>query len=577
MTSTWTIRTVDATTVSSLAAGLGVSEITARCLAGRGIADASSARSYLAPRLNQLRPPVGLTGLSTAVERLARAVSQGERIGIFGDYDVDGVTTAALMASFLEQLGASCVPRVARRDAGYGFGSAEADAMASAGCRVIITGDCGTSDIDAIERAAARGVDVIVVDHHTVPSATEQHPALALVNPLRADSTFPFRAMASVGLAFYLMAALRTELSGRGYFRSGREMPDLRELLDLVALGTVADLVPLQGENRILAATGLQYLAQGRRPGVAALMALAKVGGDRGIDERAIGWRLGPRLNAPGRMGDAAPALSLLLARDAAEAEHWAAQVEDANERRRAAQAEVWEQVLGMLPSADPGPAVVVAGDGWPSGITGIVASKLNEMFERPSFVIAVDPVSGLARGSGRAPKGFHLCEILARCDSHLVRFGGHAGAAGLTAEAGRVEALREALSAAVAEASADGDEGGAGRGSLIDAEVDLGQVDESLCRELGQLSPFGQGNEKPLLGCRGMRVRTTRRVGGDGSHLKLEFEDRQGRALSGIAFGWGERDPGAGATIDATFVPSINVWRGESRVELEIQHLAGR
>jgi single-stranded-DNA-specific exonuclease len=570
----WTIRDVDASAVGRLAQGLGISHITARCLAGRGIEDADSARSYLSPRLAQLRPPVGLEGLTPAVDRLARAVLDGQRIGVFGDYDVDGVTTTALIAGFLRQLGASCVARVARRDAGYGFTSQEADSFAGAGCRVIVTGDCGTSDIDAIERAAQRGVDVIVVDHHTVPpeNAAAQHPALALINPLRADSTFPFRSLASVGLGFYVMAALRTELGQRGYFRE-RPAPDVRELLDLVAVGTVSDLVPLRGENRILTAIGLSHLALRRRPGIAALMDIAKVGRDRPVDERTISWRLGPRLNAPGRMGDAAPALELLMARDATEAASCAERIEQANQARRAAQEQMLAEALAMVATAEQGPAVVAIGRGWPSGITGIVAAKLMELYQRPAFVIAVDEQAGLARGSARAPAGFHLYDILARCSGHLMRFGGHAAAAGLTVQAPALAGLPEAITAAVV-AELCGDQGGGAAARLtIDAEVALGDVDAQLCRELEQLSPFGQGNEKPLLGCRGMRVRDSRRVG-DGSHLRLSVEDRHGVLREGIAFGQGSCDVGAGATIDATFVPTINTWGGEARVQLEIRQL---
>lgn len=575
MQTSWTIRDVDASAVGRLAQGLGISQITARCLAGRGIEDADTARSYLTPRLAQLRPPVGLTGLPVAVDRLAQAVTSGQRIGVFGDYDVDGVTTTALIAGFLRQLGASCVARVARRDAGYGFTSQEADFFAGAGCRVIVTGDCGTSDIDAIERAAQRGVDVIVVDHHTVPPAdsSERHPALALINPLRADSTFPFRSMASVGLGFYVMAALRTELAQRGFFRQ-RPAPDVRDMLDLVALGTVSDLVPLRGENRILTAIGLGHLALRRRPGIAALMDIAQVGNDRPVDERTISWRLGPRLNAPGRMGDAAPALELLLARDAAEAAPWAERIEQANEARRAAQEQMLGEALGMVAAVDPGPAVVVIGRGWPSGITGIVAAKLMDLYARPAFVIAVDERAGLARGSARAPAGFHLYDILARCSGHLVRFGGHAAAAGLTVQESALAGLPEAISAAVvADLQRDQAGNGAAARGTIDAEVALGDVDAQLCRELEQLSPFGQGNEKPLLGCRGMRVRESRRVG-DGSHLKLSVEDQHGVLRDGIAFGQGSRELERGATIDATFVPMLSIWRGEPRVELEIRQL---
>lgn len=570
MTPTWKVRDVNPAAVGRLADSLGLREVTARCLAARGIVDALEARTYLQPRLEHLRRPGGLAGLTTAVDRLARAVMGGERIGIFGDYDVDGVTTAALLASVLRRLGASPLPQVARRDAGYGFGRADADGFASAGCKLVITGDCGTSDIDAIERAAERGMDVIVVDHHTVPAAdpATPHPALALVNPFRVDSTFPFRAMASVGLAFYLMGALRSELRERGFFR-GRAQPDLRDLLDLVALGTVADMVPLRGENRILTAIGLRCLALRQRPGIAALLDMAGVSGDRPVDERTIGWKLGPRLNAPGRMGDAGPALSLLLAEDPAEAARWAERLEEANEARRQAQARVLDEALALLGDGDPGPAVVVAGSGWPSGVTGIVAAKLVALYQRPTFVIAVDEGTATGRGSARTVAGVNLYDTLARCADKLVRFGGHAAAAGLTVHARDMEALRERLCQAVVDQAA----ATAAAHAMVDAEVVLGDVDEQLCRELGTLAPFGMDNEEPLLMCRGMRVRASRRVG-DGSHLKLEVEDGSGTVRSGIGFGLGERDPGPGATIDAAFAPTVNVWRGRAQVELEIREL---
>src|SRR5262245_44321505 len=316
--------------------------------------------------------------MSLAVERIAHAVERGERIGVFGDYDVDGITTAALLTSFLRASGAHVECAVARRDAGYGFTKSAASDFVARGCKVIVTGDCGTSDIESIAVANAAGVEVIVVDHHTVPSAEVEHPAMSLVNPFRADSTFPFRGMASVGLGFYVAASVRTELRDRGYFRS-RPEPDVRELLDLVALGTIADMVPLAAENRILTALGLRRLQSRTRPGIAALLASAGVEPDREIDARMIAWKIAPRINAPGRLGAAEPSLSLLLS-DADTATERAQQLEAANTQRRSIQDKVMDEALAMIgstDSGDPGPAIVIAGEGWPSGVVGIVAAKL--------------------------------------------------------------------------------------------------------------------------------------------------------------------------------------------------------
>jgi single-stranded-DNA-specific exonuclease len=573
----WRIRDIDGDTVTTLAGALRVLPTTARCIAGRGVATADGARAFLAPRLGALRPPHGMAGMELAVGRLVRAITRNERIGVFGDYDVDGVTTAALLASFLRELGAPCVAEVARRDAGYGLGAREVGLFAERGCTLLVTGDCGTSDVDAIAAASDRGIDVIVVDHHTVPVQDEHsrpHPALALVNPFRADSTFPFRGMASVGLAFYLAAAVRTALCRAGFFAERAE-PDMRQLLDLVAVGTIADLVPLVGENRILTRAGLKVLTERRRPGLAALLDRAGVEPSRRIDERDIGWKIAPRMNAPGRLGEAGPALALLLASDRAEGERWAEQLEVANQRRRELQDHVYAEALARV--GEPGPAVVVAGEGWPSGVVGIVAAKLVDHFARPAFVIAIDPGTGQGRGSARAVPGVDLYAALRECRGQLVQFGGHAAAAGLTVDRDRVDELRDRLGEAIHRQLAPACGGAAARdgATIIDAEVGLADVSERLARELGDLAPFGNGNEAPLLLARGVTVRGARRVGGDGAHLKLSLDDAAGNVRGAIAFGHGGADVADGSTIDVAFAPAVSEWQGRTRVELTVRQLA--
>lgn len=567
----WTVRAADRTAVQQLAQSLGVRPVTAQCLASRGIVEAEGARTYLDPRLAHLRPPSGLAGLPRAVDRLCRAVCAGERIGCFGDYDVDGITTAALITGFLRALGASVVTRVAHRDAGYGFGDGAVDFFADRGCSLIITGDCGTSDEAAIRRAAGHTIDVVVIDHHTVPDAAKQgeHPAYALINPLRSDSTFPFTGMASVGLAFYVMQRVRTRLRELGFFGS-RPQPDLRDWLDLVALGTLADLVPLSKENRILTHAGLRKLAQRRRPGLVALLARAGVGPGDVIDERVVGWKIGPRINAPGRLGDASPALDLLLAESMGEAEAAADKLELANGERRAVQERVIAEALAQLGSSDPGPAVVVAGQGWPSGVVGIVAARLVDIYKRPTFVIALDDERGIGRGSARSHGGVDLYGVLSNCSDHLQRYGGHAQAAGLTVSSEQVPQLRESIWRAVSGARSESAAGG----PSADAEVDLAEVDEGLADELGSLAPFGKGNEQPVLVGRALTVRDSRRVG-DGSHLRLVLEGQGGAVRGAIAFGLGERDPGAGTTIDCAFSAGISTWRGGRSVELQVRDLA--
>ncbi len=575
------LRPVDEQIATRLATTLRVRPATARALAARGLHDPREAQGFVDPRLAALRPPAGLAGLPAAVARIADAVERGERIGVFGDYDVDGVTTAALLTTFLRSCGASVVPRVARRDAGYGFTIAAAAELAQMGCTLAITGDCGTSDIEAIRAAMVHGVEVIVVDHHTVPADGGGHPAFSLVNPFRTDSTFPFRGMASVGLAFYVAAAVRTELRDRGRFRAGPE-PDVRELLDLVALGTIADLVPLTAENRILTALGLRRLTRGEpgrvRPGIAALLDAAGVDPEREVDTRTIAWKLAPRINAPGRLGAAEPALELLLA-DAASAAERAQILEAANTERRELQDRVVKDALERIGDDPPEGAIVIAGEGWPSGVVGIVAAKLVDRFQRPAFVIGVDPDTGVGRGSARTCGGVDLYQALKSVahdlDGVLSRWGGHAAAAGFTTHRDRVADLSEALGGACLRLAQGS--GPVATGLEIDAEVQLGEVDERLASELAGLGPFGQHNPAPLLVTRGARITAARVVGdttrGPG-HLKLTLEDDRQYTRGAIGFGLGDRAVEVGARVDLAFVPTVSTWQGRRSAELEIHDL---
>jgi single-stranded-DNA-specific exonuclease len=574
------LRPVDDHLVNRLAGALRVRPATARCLVARGVHDPRDAQGFIDPRLAALRPPVGLAGMPSAVTRIAEAVLRGERIGVFGDYDVDGVTTAALLTSFLRACGAAVEVAVARRDAGYGFTVAAAQDFVARGCTLVVTGDCGTSDVEAIAAAAALGTEVIVVDHHTVPSADTAHPALSLVNPFRADSTFPFRGMASVGLAFYVAAAVRTELRERGFFNasvggpSGRREPDVRELLDLVALGTIADLVPLTAENRILTSLGMRRLQARARPGVAALLAASGFDAEREIDTRTVAWKIAPRINAPGRLGAAEPSLSLLLADEGTAAER-AQVLEAANAERRQIQDRVMEEALAQLGDRDPGPAVVIAGEGWPTGVVGIVAAKLVDKFQRPAFVIGIDPETGVGRGSARTCGGVNLYEALgvaAQIPGCLGRWGGHAAAAGFSLSRDNVPALAEALGGACARLAEGSGPVAAGR--EIDAEVRLAEVDERLATELAGLGPFGQHNPAPTLATRNAKVTAVRRVG-DGSHLKLTVEDDRGTSRSAIGFGLGDREVDVGARLDLAFVPTLSTWQGRRSAELELHDLA--
>lgn len=560
------ITSPDTSKVAELAKALAIHEVTARCLVSRGILESSAATTFFRPSLAALRPPIGLAGLPEALVRLVRAAKDGERVGVFGDYDVDGVTSATLLSEAMEAFGIEVVARVASRKAGYGFGQEQAKELVEAGCKLIVTCDCGTSDEDSITLANDAGCEVIVIDHHTVPDADTPHPSLALINPYREDSTFPFRGMASVGLVFYVMGALRTALREAGHFEGRRKMPDMRQWLDLVAMGTVADLVPLRDENRIMTQQGLLSIASRARPGVAALLDVAGVKRSDKVSEHTIGWRMGPRLNAPGRLGDAQASLDLLRAPDEYTAKAAARVVETINVERRTAQDKVFEEAMALLGDSDPGPAVVIAGQDWAHGVVGIIASRLVDKYQRPAVVIALNSESGEGRGSARSFGGVNLYEAMASCKELLGRFGGHAAAAGLSMDGTKVDEFRSAFHNAVESQPQEEI-----ARFQCDAELSIDGLTEKLASELGTMAPFGKGNEEPLLlSCR-VTVKSTRRVG-DGSHLKLSVVDSTGREISGIAFGLGERDPGAGAVIDIVYTPTMSVYAGRSRLDLGIK-----
>jgi single-stranded-DNA-specific exonuclease len=566
----WELRSLDESGEQAekrLVKELELHPAAARVLVGRGLDDVAAAVHYLNPKLGNLRPPVGMDGFDDATRRIIAALQGGQAIGVYGDYDVDGVTTTTLLTHFLRSVGGMVVPRVASRDRGYGFGEVDAIWFADRGCKLIITVDCGTSDLPAILAARARGVDVIVVDHHQVPERAE-HPSVALLNPHRPDSTYPFRGLASVGLGFYLAAALRTALAGIGWFAS-RPMVDPRQYLDLVALGTVADLAPLKDENRVLVSAGLREMQARRRPGLAALLRIAGCEPDKQVDEIDIGWRLAPRLNAPGRLGDAEPSLLLLLSATPREAEDRAVVCEDANQRRRLLQESMFQEALVDAATLADQAAIVVARRGWHAGVAGIVAAKLVERFRKPSAVIAIDALTQEGRGSLRTAGRFDLFRALTACHSLLIRYGGHAAAAGLTIAESNVPDLRAAFAELAGRADAR-------TGAMaVDARLPLGAVTEKLAIQLGAMAPFGNGNEAPIISAEGAIVRGTRRVGDDGAHLKLTLECAEtGAAHSAIAFRMGERDPGAGARVDVAYCPEISQFRGERRLELKITDL---
>lgn len=463
------------------------------------------------------------------------AIAGGEGILVHGDYDVDGMTGAAVLAIAIRELGGDAVPFVPHRARdGYDLGAAGLARAHQLGASLIVTVDCGTSALDAVERASAAGVDVIVTDHHK-PGETLPR-AVAVVNPSRPDHGYPFHGLAGVGVAFKLVQ----EMFARKGFRDGH----LNRYLDLVALGTIADQAPLVGENRALARFGLRVLDRTRRPGVRALLRQARVGRWSAARASDIAFRIAPRLNSVGRIGDAAVGLDLLMSEDDVLADRLAARVEAANGERREIDRAVQEEASRRL-ATEYGPgdsALVLWAEGWHPGVLGIVASRLVDDIGRPVILVGLNGETG--RGSARSAGGLHMFRVLSRCAEYFERFGGHAGAAGFEIRRERLEPFRARfLEEAARELGPEAETPRLG----IDQELPVSRVGDGLARALMHLEPFGAGNPMPRFIARDVTFHGVEAVGRTGDHLRFRLADGDAE-LEGIAF-W--RGPELGAFVD--------------------------
>jgi single-stranded-DNA-specific exonuclease len=522
-------------------------------LAARGLAAENQLQEYLQPRLSRLPAASSLAGLSAAVERLSRALEQGEGIAVYGDYDADGITAAALAVVVLKALGGQVQPWLANRfDWGYGLAPEAVEQMAAQGRTVLLVVDCGTSDRKAVERARELGLDVVVVDHH--PPSNGVPPVEALVNPFQPGCSFPDKGMASVGLVFYVMAALRT---ARGH------PMDMRPLLDLVALGTVADVAPMGGINRILVRRGLEQLGTGPRKGLAALQAVAGVKAP--LTAESVGFRLGPRINAAGRLGSPDLALELLLAQDEAEALRLALALDQLSQERREVQQTIIEaaQPAAERQAKAGAPIILVAGQGWHQGVIGIVAARLCDEYDRPAGVVGLEGDQG--RGSMRAPPGTNLHQALCACDEHLIRFGGHAAAAGFSVRADQVEALAEAMGRALEQQVADSEWPPP---LPVDAEALQGELTLPVGIELEGLGPFGLGNPEPAILV--SRARVLRADVRNGGHISLLL-DAGGMCLRAFGPTMAADWPHSAPFIDSICHLRRNSFRGLDQAELRL------
>jgi single-stranded-DNA-specific exonuclease len=547
--------------VRGLVDALQLPETVCSVLVARGLSTADEAKRFLRPRLDHLHDPSLLADGPRAAERIAAAISGGETILVHGDYDVDGVCAAALLTRWLRSLGGEVVPFVPHRVRdGYDFSRAGLAAAREAGASLIVTADCGTLAYDPVLEACQAGIDVIVTDHHTAPEVLPA--AAAVVNPRRADCPYPEKGLSGTGVA-YKLCELVGSLVGSN--------DGLADYLDLVALATVADLVPLTGENRVLVAYGLRRLAASRVRGLTALLDAAGVAPDE-VTAGKLGFVIAPRINAAGRIGESSDALRLLLTEDDEEAATLARSLEETNRARRDEDRRTLDEALELLEEAyDPEShfGVVLWSEGWHPGVIGIVASRIVERVHRPVVLVALDGDEG--RGSARSIPGLHLYEALSECAAHLGRFGGHRQAAGMDVAREALPAFREAFNAA-ARARLTADDL---RPTLRpDLEVSLADVDLELAHWLSYLGPHGIGNPGPLFLARRVGLEGARVVGE--RHLKAVLTSEAG-SLEAIGFDLAERYPPdavRAGLFDVLFRLERNEFRGVARAQARLVDL---
>ena len=569
----WHIQPHDQAVVAGLERAAGVSPIVARLLAARGLTDAAAVKPFLAGTMADLRDPDLLPGVPEAADRILAAVRAGRRIVVYGDYDADGMCATAILMGCLEALDATAAWYVPDRlEEGYGLNARALDALAGQGAHLVVTVDCGIASVAEARHARDLGLELIVTDHHAFAAALPE--AAVLVHPRLPGAAYPFGDLCGAGVAFKLAWAIATRASG-----ARQVTPRLREMLlrgmGFAALGTVADVVPLLDENRIYVKHGLECLRTRGGPGIARLLELAKLGEKSQLDSEDVAFRLAPRLNAAGRLGQAACGIELLTTADDGRAASLATYLHELNARRETEERSILLAATKQArerfdPEADA--ALVLADRDWHPGVIGIVAGRLAERFHRPVVMIAQDPLQGRpATGSARSVPGFDVHEALDACRGHLVTCGGHAAAAGLRIDDRNIDAFRERF---VSEVAARLPESLRRAQLAIDGEATLAGLTLDTVDEIERLAPFGQANRRPLLCATDVRLaEPPRPIGGGARHLAMNLV-QHGAKLRGVAFGgaeWLDHLPPPGQPFHVAFKPKINEFRGRRTAEMEI------
>ncbi len=569
---------------SELRTSTGLSDLTIRMCLSRGLSSEDEIAEFISPKLEKLKDPLSIMDMEKAVERLARAKEAGELLQVFGDYDVDGTTGAALLSWFFRDCGYRYqATQPDRFKDGYGLGVKAVDEAKAAGASVLITVDCGITSFEAATRAKEIGIDLIIIDHHQVDAVRGLPVAFAVVNPQRPDCTSGLKELCGCGVAFYLIRALRAEGRKRAWWPAGSE-PNLKQHLDLVVMATAADMVPLTGDNHILVKQGLEVLKNSVKPGVAALLESAGIA-HRDIAPSHLGFAIGPRINASGRMSSASHALELLTTTDRARATSLAFDLERLNVERQGLQNAIWDEVRVRVEEGIAAGkyqhAILVGDANWHEGVVGIVASRVTETFRKPAAVLALRDDYG--KGSVRSWGSKDVLEALRRSSSLLRTFGGHKYAAGLSVELSNFEALVVAFDEAVGSLEVNT---GTDKPLLTEGECTLEELDFKTLQEIEKLGPFGPGNPEPIFVVRAKPVSHSVMKG---RHLKLSLATERSapgtttfsakgpaKLMDAVWFGAAEREETYEAALKGeslwAAIPEINRFRGRATPTLRVK-----
>ncbi len=563
----WCLAEPSAETVSLLERGLQLPTAVAVLLVNRGVTSEESAKDLMEADFTRLHDPFLMTGMQQAVERVIRALQQKEAITVFCDYDVDGVTSAAFLTHFFRDLNCSVEAYLPERQSeGYGLNCDAVRKIREGGAGLMITADCGITGVKEVALANEIGLDVIVTDHHQV-GEEGLPPAIAVLNPHRADCDYPYRFLSGVGLAFKLAIAVRNGLYSVGW--SKESLPNLKRHLDLFALGTIADVAPLTGENHILTLHGLEMLSTTAKPGLVALKETAGIVGN--VDARSVGFGLGPRLNAAGRLGRADRGLHLLTSTDLKEAKVLARELERTNTERKEIQEETVAEAESLFRSEidiQKDRVIVLASEIFHPGVIGIVASRLVDKYHRPTVLIALE--AGQGKGSGRSIPRFNLFKAFTDCTEHLVQFGGHAYAAGLTIQEEQIEAFRNAINEVGQQYLSEEDLIPEVR---VDAVLDLEEINHSLYSRMALLEPFGAENPVPCFLSRAVKLQEVKLIGKEKNHVRFRASQGRGR-IEGVGFGFAEVFESvdvATELFDIVYELNLNTWNGREKLEIKL------